>query len=61
MIVSQKCIAQGSEHSRFVTAEAIRKNRVEGGPGFRFMFVMPMRVIPAMAVLNFVYREAEQE
>src|SRR5580704_5259845 len=59
--LGQKRIAQRSKNSRFITAEVVRENQLQGGSRLRLIFIMPVRVVPGAAVLDFLNGEPEQK
>src|SRR4029077_3217816 len=59
--VCQERVAQGSRDSWLVAAKVVGENEVQSCPRFRIIFIVPVRVVPAAAVLDLFYIEAEQE
>src|ERR1700751_4399483 len=59
--IRQQSVTYWGEHSRLVAAEVIRKNKGESGPGLLLVFVVPMWVVPALAILNLFDGQAKQE
>src|SRR5215469_975302 len=57
----QQSVAQWSERSRFVTAEIVRKNKIQSGPCFRLMLVVPIWVIPTSAFFDLIDGEAKEK
>src|SRR6185369_7870450 len=59
--VREQGISNWSEDPMLVTAEVIRNNKIKRGLRLRFVFIVPMRVVPSLAILNLFNCEAEQE
>ena len=49
------------EDCRLFRAEMVREDEVEGGAGLRLVLVVPVGVVPALAGLNLLGSEAEEE
>src|SRR3984885_9467622 len=59
--LGEESAAQGFEDPRLVGTEMIRKDQIQRLAGFRLIFIVPMRIVPGLAVGDFLCGEAEQE
>ncbi len=57
----QQSIVQWSKDAWFLGAEVVRRNQVQGLARLRFVFVVPIRVIPASGVNHLLGRQAKEE
>ena len=55
----EKCVAQGSKNATLIGTEMVGKNQVQGGARLRFVFVMPVRIVPAAAVSDLLGGKAK--
>src|SRR5205814_5665148 len=44
--VRQQCVTQGSENTRFIAAEMIGKDQVQGRTSLRLVFIVPIWAVP---------------
>ena len=49
------------EDARLVAAEVVREDQVQRGAGFRLVFIVPVRVVPAAAVGHLFGGQTEEE
>src|SRR5262249_10122122 len=59
--VCEQGIANWSECPRFVAAEVIREDEVQRDSRLYFVLIVPVRVVPALTVLNLLDGQAEQK
>ena len=57
----QQRVVQRREDAWLIAAEIIGEDQVQRGAGFRLVFVVPVRVVPAAAAGHLLRRQAEQE
>src|SRR6476661_4208529 len=54
-------VVQRRENALLVLAEIIARYQVQGGPGLGVVLVVPIRVVPATAVVDLLRAQSEQE
>jgi len=59
--VGEQNIPQRSEDPAFIGTEVVGEDQVESCPGFGFVIVMPVGVVPGAAILDLFGCEAKQE
>ena len=50
--VGQQAFAIGAKIPGSLAAEVIGRNEVQRGPGLGLVFIVPMRVVPGLAILQ---------
>jgi hypothetical protein len=59
--MGEKRIAQRSEDARLIATEIVGEHQVQGGASLRFIFIVPVRIVPASAIGDLLSGEAEEK